>query len=430
MININAALAVPTPTILGPKIEETKPAAITYNPTAAASAVAAVIQSEGAVEKRNVVYDVTISKTVEEHNAAVSKRNACEVQPLGAGPVASPDTAASFVQDSRISELALGASTPSGYEQSFVNKSGSSQQIGYLAYKTYDTYDVEGCAAACNIERYCRGFNIYFERNPSLEPGLNCLNPPSTTNIKCSLYGYPVVAKAATNEGQWREQFQVVIAGSNGYSKLDTTPPAVKDFKNPTSLPAAINAPLDNGYDTYNGMRLFNDNPYDPALCAAACQAQTDYDKAHPDSQGKYKPCNFFTSYILTKNKVPLGTYCALYTHTWDSSYATNTGYFYGDDKYEVINAVSYEITSPSSGIITSTSTGTSSSPSSSSTTSTPTSTYTPFPTGVNVLLNPGFESTTVSGPSGSVVDWSDNGAGLVYSNMNQAAAHGGSSYA
>ena len=233
-----------------------------------------------------------------------------------------------------------------------MNKSGSSQQIGYLTYKAYDTYDVQGCADACNSEQYCRGFNIFFERDPSLEPGPNCPDPASTTNIKCSLYGYPVAGKAATNEGQWREQFQVVIAGSNGYSKLDKPLPSVKDFKDPTSLLATISAPLDNGYDTYNGMRLFNNNPYDPALCAAACQAQTDYDKAHPDSNGKYKPCNFFTSYILTQNEVPLGTYCALYTRTWDSSYATNTGHYAGDDKYEVVNAASYEITSPDSGVI------------------------------------------------------------------------------
>lgn len=317
----------------------------------------------------------------------------------------------------------MGASTPSGYKQSFVNKAGSSQQIGYLTYKTYDTYDVDGCAAACNSEKYCRGFNIFFERDPSLEPGPNCPNPASTTNIKCSLYGYPVADKAATNEGQWREQFHVVIAGSNGYSKLDKALPTVNDFKSPTSLPATINAPLDNGYDTYNGMRLFNDNPYDPALCAAACQAQTDYDKAHPDSEGKYKPCNFFTSYILTKNEVPLGTYCALYTRTWDSSYATNTGYYYGDDEYKVINAASYEITNPSSGVIPSTSTSTSS-------TSTPTPTFTPFPAGVNVLLNPGFESDTNVGPNRPIANWPSNGGGRVYPWRYQPAAHGGSSYA
>lgn len=101
-------------------------------------------------------------------------------------------------------------------------------------------------------------------------------------------------------------------------------------------------------------MRLFNNGPYDPALCAAACQAQTEYEKAHPGSNGKYKPCNFFSSYILTQADVPLGTYCSLYTRTWDSSYATNTGGWYGDDKLDVVNAASYEIESPSTGVIAS----------------------------------------------------------------------------
>jgi hypothetical protein len=47
MINIEAALAVPTPSILGPQPEETKPAPVTYNPAAAASAAAEVVVQEG-----------------------------------------------------------------------------------------------------------------------------------------------------------------------------------------------------------------------------------------------------------------------------------------------------------------------------------------------------------------------------------------------
>jgi hypothetical protein len=102
-------------------------------------------------------------------------------------------------------------------------------------------------------------------------------------------------------------------------------------------------------------MRLFNDGPFDPAVCAAACEAQTEFDKNHlVDSNGEYKPCNFFTSYILTKNGVPLGTYCALYTQSWDSSYATNTGYTSGSDEYKVVCAASYSATTPDSGKVTS----------------------------------------------------------------------------
>jgi len=100
-------------------------------------------------------------------------------------------------------------------------------------------------------------------------------------------------------------------------------------------------------------MRLFNEGPYDPSLCAAACESQTKFDKEHlVDANGEYKPCNFFTSYILTKNGVPLGTYCALYTQSWDESYAVNTGYYAGSDAYSVVCAASYSATTPDSGKI------------------------------------------------------------------------------
>ena len=138
---------------------------------------------------------------------------------------------------------------------------------------------------------------------------------------------------------------------SSGYSKLDESKckPAgpVAGFNAPKDLDAAINAPLiqkdGKDYDTYNGMRLFNTNPYDPSLCAAACDAQTEFDSKHiVDKDGNYKPCNFFTSYVLTKNGVPLGTYCALYTQEWTEEYAVNTGYYYGDDVYKVVCAAGY----------------------------------------------------------------------------------------
>lgn len=336
MINIGAALAVPTPTILGPAVEETKAAPISYNPTAAASAVAALVKDEGAIAKRGADLSGCGAK-----------------QPGGAGPLPASGSADSDYTNagSSLRATAQSATTPSGYTKSFGDKLGSSQQIGYLTYKNIDSgaYDVQGCADFCDSEKFCLGFNIYYERDPMYEPKDGCANPPAQTNVKCSIYGYPVAGAAAINEGQWRgpedtngQAFHVVITGSNGYSKTGKGAITVRDFNPPTNLPAAINAPLLNGKDTYNGMRLFNDNPYDPSLCAAACEAQTTFDKEHPASDGTYNPCNFFVSYILTKNDVPLGTYCALYTTSWDPSYAVNTGYYYGDDVYSVVEAASY----------------------------------------------------------------------------------------
>jgi hypothetical protein len=338
MINIEAALAVPTPTILGPAIEATKPAAISYNPTSAASAVAELVQNEGIIQKRDAA-------------------SACGTAlPGGNGPIPTTGSTDSdyTAENNSLRTIAQLATTPSGYELSFRDQLGSSQQIGYLTYKILDSYDPSQCSATCDAEPFCLGFNIYFERDPKYDPQEGCANPEAVTNIKCSLYGYNVAQAAATNKGQWRgpqdangQAFHVVITGSNGYSKLGKALHSDPDFWPPTSLPAAINAPLDGSYDTYNGMRLFNDNPYDPSLCAAACEAQTDYDVNHPAQDGSYKTCNFFNSYVLTKNDVPLGTYCSFYTRTWDLSYAVNTGYYYGDDVYKVRNSASYAIKNP-----------------------------------------------------------------------------------
>jgi len=61
-----------------------------------------------------------------------------------------------------------------------------------------------------------------YERDPLVVPGTGsgCTNPASTTNIKCALFGTNVTAAAAINVGQYRSQFHVVIAGSNGYNLI------------------------------------------------------------------------------------------------------------------------------------------------------------------------------------------------------------------
>jgi len=332
LINIDAALDVPTPTVLGPELAAATPNAISYNPVVASASAAAVIQTEG-----------------------VNKRDGCAVQPGGAGPLPGSGSVADYTDPNGIlRQNAQGAATPAGYTQSFKDKTGSSQQIGYLTYKNIDSgkYDVQACADFCDSEKYCLGFNIYYERDPSMDPAAACPNPVPITNVKCSIYGYNVAEKAATNQGQWRgpqdangESFNVVIVGSNGYSKNSKSLPKLADFNDGVALPAAINAPLDGGHDTYAGMKLFNNNPYDPSLCAAACESQTAYNKKYPAKDGSYKTCNFFTSYVLTQNDIPLGTYCAFYTRSWDPSYATNTGYYYGQDVYKVVYADSYALT-------------------------------------------------------------------------------------
>ncbi|EDU44238.1 hypothetical protein PtrSN002B_001961 [Pyrenophora tritici-repentis] len=353
-INIAAAEAVPIPAILGPNPTKTAETS-TYNQAAATKAAFAAVVNAGAIVK---------GTGPGAGKRDVNVNDACALQPGGAGSVPEDDSVDGYLASTNsLRKAAREASTPSGYTKSFTDLTGSTEQIGYMTYKNIEdgTYNVDQCAAFCDSEKFCLGFNIFAERDPKYNPAPDCTNPQPITNIKCSLYGYPVTAKTATNQGQWREQFHVVITASNGYSKLDGSAckpvPTVAGFNAPANLPAAINAPLitkdGSEYDTYNGMRLFNTNPYDPSLCAAACQAQTNFDKNHlANAKGEYKPCNFFTSYILTKNGVPLGTYCALYTQAWGADKAVNTGYFDGDDTYSVICAASYTATTLDSGVL------------------------------------------------------------------------------
>lgn len=83
---------------------------------------------------------------------------------------------------------------------------------------TLMSYNTTQCAGYCNSTTGCEAINIYFERDPVVNPGPNCPNPPASTNIKCTLWGSPVSAATATNEGQYRDQFEVVIAGSDGFN--------------------------------------------------------------------------------------------------------------------------------------------------------------------------------------------------------------------
>jgi hypothetical protein len=151
---------------------------------------------------------------------------------------------------------------------------------------------------------------------------------------------------------QYRNKFQVAIAGSNGYMNQTLEVPA--GFGNVQYLNnAAINAPLDNqAFDTFMGSRIFTAGPFNASLCAAHCQAQNKYNLATAPKDGTPpKICNFFNTYLLYLNKTSntQGQYCSLwvllvmireqtlisssYTEAWDSSYATNKGQYRGNDR-------------------------------------------------------------------------------------------------
>lgn len=131
---------------------------------------------------------------------------------------------------------------------------------------------------------------------------------------------------------QFRSSFQVVIAGSNGYTNNTLAVPS--GYNQPSFYSGnAINAPYDaQGYNTFMGSTLFNDGPFNASLCAGYCDAQTTYNTNNPASDGSpAKICKFFNTYILTLKRSDgttrvQGQYCSLYTEVWSSKYATNSG--------------------------------------------------------------------------------------------------------
>ncbi|KEQ68182.1 hypothetical protein M436DRAFT_32292, partial [Aureobasidium namibiae CBS 147.97] len=244
------------------------------------------------------------------------------------------DSLSAFAADSTIASIANSAPTPSGYFNTFTNAAGSSSAYAYLGYAVVNGgktgYDVNWCAFKCNAMNGCLSFNIFFERDPVLEPGSGCSNPAAFPNIKCSFWGSALDLSTASNKGQWRSSFQVGIAGSNGYTSYKLGGP-IAGWDAPQSLKtSAMNAPVRDCADTwtYMGFKLFQSGPFDPNLCSAACNSQTTYNLAHPPSTGKVSRCAAFGTYILTMtNKTgsyQQGQMCTLYTSNWDKQYAVN----------------------------------------------------------------------------------------------------------
>ncbi|KAI5199443.1 hypothetical protein E4T39_06261 [Aureobasidium subglaciale] len=125
----------------------------------------------------------------------------------------------------------------------------------------------------------------------------------------------------------------VVVVTADGYSQ------------NTALDGAAINAPLNcNKADTYMGVKLFNDGPFDTTLCAAACTAQTKYNLRNPPKSGQAKTCQFYNTYEMYKDTVYQGQYWyapssiddTLYTQAWDTTYATNKGQWRGTSHYTI----------------------------------------------------------------------------------------------
>ncbi|KAK3066636.1 hypothetical protein LTS18_001590, partial [Coniosporium uncinatum] len=207
-----------------------------------------------------------------------------------------------------------------------------------MGFDTLSTYDVNYCASQCDKKAGCLSFNIYFERDPVNTTTCTAYNEQIV--VKCSYWGSAIDKTTAVNDGQWRTldngtPFHVLVAGSNGY--VSTNFKTIPGYTQAYLGTAAINAPLDcNGVDTYMGVKIITGKPFDTELCSELCSAQTKYNVAHPPKTGDPRICRFFNTYIISRNGVPQGQYCAMYTEAWDTSYATNKGQWRGKDEYTI----------------------------------------------------------------------------------------------
>ncbi|KEQ57716.1 uncharacterized protein M437DRAFT_31513, partial [Aureobasidium melanogenum CBS 110374] len=144
----------------------------------------------------------------------------CVAQPTGISYTSTPDSDTAFLADKYYSDAAAAAQAPAGYTEAFKNLNASNNALGYLGFSLMSSYNPSVCAARCDKVNGCQAINIYFERDPTVDPNdASCADSygKSYVQIKCVYWGGPVTASNALNFGQYRNKFHVVIAGSNGY---------------------------------------------------------------------------------------------------------------------------------------------------------------------------------------------------------------------
>jgi hypothetical protein len=160
----------------------------------------------------------------------------CYPMAAGHGPKPSADTTLAFLENTEFSRLANRAPQPVNYTRDYVDEHAASfSTTDYLMYLELESYDTVKCSAQCNDVAACKGFNIFFERKPTLQLGPNCLTSSSSTAIKCVLWGMQLDRRDATNSGYLNREFEVVIAGSNAYNKVGDAPPA-KSIATPVAV--------------------------------------------------------------------------------------------------------------------------------------------------------------------------------------------------
>lgn len=372
----------------------------TSSSTSSSSSVALSTSSASSTMQTSTGTSTTSSSTecptqIEEgtYCGFINPEDPCSPQPGGYGPHVTPDTVEAFQSYAPFQEEALAApstvaSSAQGveYTQVFKDLNASVNANSYLGVYTLASYNTTECASICDSTDLCSSFNLYIERDPSVNPSANdstaatvwgywCPDPASITNYKCTVWGSSLSAAAAVNYGEYREQFHTVIVASNGYTKANETVPtctapissstssaiatstSTKASKptststtpsgsNPSWGPAkscggkAIDAPKN-----WMGSKFFP-GPFNAQICADYAWSQNEVNKAAAVAKGlhSFTPCKSFNSYYLHKNSVPFGTYCNIYNDEIDISKATYSGGWSGADHYECAQSWSFTL--------------------------------------------------------------------------------------
>ncbi|KAL0930135.1 CND3 protein [Colletotrichum truncatum] len=276
----------------------------------------------------------------------INPEDPCAVQPDGYGPHVVPDTVEAFKAYEPFHQNALSAKAPDGYAATFTNLDAAVSANTYLGLYTLKSYDVAACAAHCDSTELCTGINIYVERDPSINPWkCSCQNPASITNYKCTLWGSGVDKDSATNTGQGRDDFQVVITGSNGYEKTNNTKPSTPSgWTNPQSCGTVVH----DHPSTCMGQKFFP-GPFDINVCASYAASQNSKNSKSLGlfswaSWFGYSPlkCNFFNAFMIKENGVAKGTYCNLFSQQYAPSAASYKPAFSGGIKWSVESSWSF----------------------------------------------------------------------------------------
>ena len=100
---------------------------------------------------------------------------ACCAQPFGSGPTGLSDT--QFQQAGTFTAMAHSSPTPENYTAVYRSLNGAASQPNYMGLYVLQSYSPTQCGQYCSGASGCLGFNIYAERDPSLNPGPNCPDP-------------------------------------------------------------------------------------------------------------------------------------------------------------------------------------------------------------------------------------------------------------